>query len=1030
MKAWRFRLVVLSLIGVLALVLAGNYWREIEVRRQFLQSAQETAITSRLHSYQRLVEVLYENLFSQPDVAALLAKAGRADEVERQDLRERLYRQFKPNFQRLQRNDFRALQFILADGSSFLRFNRPDLYGDPIVRQRPMLRQVLQGVAQGPVLENGRFYPGYRFAFPLRHQGEVVGAVDFCLSFGAILPALSKVDGYVGIYNQFILRKGLIDEFSQAGGVRDQFRASVISPDYLVEVTTGNEQYKRGDAHLIRSIHYTLRDDDTVRRALHDGAPVNEVVCRYLNRCHAVILRPVTDSMQRTAGYILSYIPMDGVVYLQRSHLAAFLVGSLLIGMTAMALRRWLDTNTRLRTISDHMAEGMYVMDENGTIIYVNPTACEILRYSEDQLIGMEARRLFYAHGHDVVEASGCCPIRKHAKKGGVYRSEEEQFCCSDGSFIRVSIVGSPLWSNDVLSGCVVLFRDITAEYDDKVRLQRSDVAFSSLAEAVMVTGPDGTIQAVNRAFSKITGYAEEEVIGNNPRLLKSGMHDADFYQALWSHLLGEGRWEGDVWNRRKCGEIYPEHLRIVAVKGAEGQTTGFVATFSDVTEKRRQEETLRQLAYHDPLTGLHNRAAFLEMFEHALGHAERRQTRLALLYLDLDRFKKINDTLGHVIGDKVLEESAARLRQVVRSDDEVARLGGDEFIIMLEDFAYVESPARVARKTLSLLGQPIIIDPHVLHVTSSIGIAIYPDDGKDPTSLLKSADAAMYMAKREGRNGFHYFTQTMAEKEEDRFSLEIDLHTALMNEEFELFYQPKIELVSGRVTALEALLRWRHPSRGLLVPGEFLDVAHDGGVMRDITHWVITESCRQLQEWLDIGLVPGRIAINIDSHTFNSSDAYDQIGRTVQVSGISPRLVELEIPESGLLEKSFDDEFWKILVDLGFELSIDDFGIGESSLLRLKHLPVTTLKIDKSFVRDIDSDENDRAIIRTVIAMGQSLGVRVLAEGVEDVRQLQFLCATGCDEAQGYLFSAPLPAAQIPALLKENHFAELLRDC
>jgi EAL domain-containing protein (putative c-di-GMP-specific phosphodiesterase class I) len=279
-----------------------------------------------------------------------------------------------------------------------------------------------------------------------------------------------------------------------------------------------------------------------------------------------------------------------------------------------------------------------------------------------------------------------------------------------------------------------------------------------------------------------------------------------------------------------------------------------------------------------------------------------------------------------------------------------------------------------------------------------------------------------MYMAKREGRNGFHYFTEAMAQQEEDRFTLEIDLHTALLNDEFLLHYQPKVDLRTGKATGVEALLRWQHPQRGLLVPSEFLAVAHEGGVMRAITHWVITESCRQLQEWLDAGLDPGRIAINIDSHTLNSADAYDQIARTVEVSGISPRRVVLEITESGLLERRCDDEFWKLMVEMGFEFSIDGYGIGESSLLRLKQFPVTTLKIDKSFVRDIDSDEGDRAIIRTVVAMGQSLGLQVLADGVESKSQLAFLRQAGCDEGQGGLISAPLPGEQVAALLAECH--------
>ncbi|MEJ2466411.1 MAG: EAL domain-containing protein [Candidatus Thiodiazotropha sp.] len=1023
MKGLRYPLIVTGLMALLGMVLLTNYGREVNTRLRFIERAQEAAIDSRLSSYQRMLEVLYENVFKQPKVAATLSRAIQAEEDEQARLRGQLYREFYPTFQQLKRNDFRELQFVLADGRSFLRFNRPDLYNDPIIRKRPLLKRVLKGEVQSGVLEIGRVYPGFRFAFPLHQHEGVVGVVDFCLSFEAIRQALGNLKGQAGSYTQFMVQKELFTSVSHPSS-HALFRAADLSGDFIVE------RGKSGIDDPPASFHELideLRRDARVEQALKQGETLSRVRCHGLGDCQVAILRPVHDSQYRTAGYIFTAIPVTDVEYLRRSHLIAFLVGALLIMLSAIAVRRWISSTRRLRAISDHMAEGMYVMDEAGKIIYVNPTACEILRYDADALIGAEAHTLFHAHEETHPPVTQLCPIRLQALSGEIYRSNEEHFRNGDGEVIRVSVVSSPFWSDNTFSGAVVLFRDITTEYEDKSRLQRSDVAFSSLAEAVMVTGPAGEIQAVNRAFTQITGYSEEEVVGETPRMLKSGRHDSAFYEQLWQQISQIGSWEGEIWNRRKSGEIYPEHLRIAAVKQQDGIITGYVATFSDITEKLRQEKALRKLAYHDPLTGLHNRAAFLEMFERALGHSERRGQQLALLYLDLDRFKKINDTLGHVIGDRVLEEAAKRLQEAVRSDDEVARLGGDEFIIMLEDFAHEESPARVARKVNSLLGQPILIEHHVLHVTTSIGIAVYPEDGEDATSLLKNADSAMYMAKREGRNGYHYFTQAMAQREEDRFALEIDLHTALLNEEFLLHYQPKIDLVSGRVTGLEALLRWQHPKRGLLNPADFLPVAHEAGVMRDITHWVITESCRQLQDWLDAGLEPGRIAINIDSHTFNSRDAYDQIGRTVEVSGISPHRVELEIPESGLLEKSFDDEFWKLLVDMGFELSIDDFGIGESSLLRLKHLPVTTLKVDKSFVRDIETDEDDRTIIRTMVAMGKSLGVRVLAEGVEQTSQLALLRQMGCDEAQGYLLSPPCPAEQIPDLLADQLYSEVM---
>ena len=1026
MRGLRFPFVAAGLVVLLALLLLADYQREVETRQRFIERTQESAIQSRLHSYQRLLEVLFENIFDRPQLAATLAQARDADEAWQARLRGRLYRDYYPVYDNLTQNDFRELQFVLADGRSFLRFNRPDLYDDRITAQRPLLNRVLKGEVGRGVLENGRVYPGFRFAFPLRHYSEVVGVVDFCLSFEALQAGLDGLEAQGGVHTRFLIRRALFESVAHPSSMA-QFQPSEISEAFIVEEGSGETPLQ---VEELLQLQRQLRGDQRIQGLMNQGSPINEIICSGLGNCRGVVLRPVQDSLGRTAAYILTSLPMPDIEHLRRTHLGAFLLGAVMLLMAAVAVRRWFDSTRRLRTISDHMAEGMYVMDEGGRIVYVNPTACEILDYQASALIGANAHEMLHEHAEAGESTYSECPIRLHTLAGEIYRSSQERFRCSDGEVIRVSVVASPLWSHKRLSGTVVLFRDITDEHSYKARLLRSDIAFSSLAEAVMVTGPEGEIQAVNHAFSQITGYSEEEAVGQTPRILKSGRHDQDFYAQLWSSIREDGRWEGEVWNRRKNGEIYPEHLRIAAVEQSDGEVSGYVATFSDITEKLRQERTLRKLAYHDPLTELHNRAAFLEMFEHALSHAQRSGRRLALLYLDLDRFKKINDTLGHVVGDQVLEESARRLRQALRSDDEVARLGGDEFIIMLEDFADVDTPARVARKVLSLLCQPIAIEHHVLHVTTSIGIAVYPDDGDDVTALLKNADAAMYMAKKEGRNGFHFFTQAMAQREEDRFALEIDLHTALLNDEFLLHYQPKVSLDTGSVTGLEALLRWQHPERGLLAPSEFLGVAHDAGVMRDITHWVITEACRQMQEWLDEGLDPGRIAINIDSHTFNSADAYDQIGRTVEISGVSPHRVELEIPESGLLEKRFDDEFWKQLVDMGFEFSIDDFGKGESSLLRLKHLPVTTLKVDKSFVRDIETDEDNRSIIRTVVAMGQSLGVRVLVEGVERVSQLMLLCEMGCSEVQGYLVSAPRPPGQIPSLLQAGAHQNLLQAC
>lgn len=1009
MKSVRFYLALIILIALEASILLFNYGREVTHHLALLEATRQTAVASVLDSYQRIIEVFYDERFNQPPTAALLSKAANSGEKDQDELRERLYNRFISSYENLQSKGIQSLQFILADGQSFLRFENPGLHSEQLMSHRPMLKSVMNGFPQGGIVEYDPVYPSYRFAFPIKQDNLVVGIVDLGVSFEAIRNSLIKLDSMENTHYWLLLKASNFASI-MTPEAKSHYRSSNLDQKFLLEKLQTDQQHSKS----LNRIESYLQSNPELQQALESEQGFASEICLQTNECYTVSLQALRDSNQNTTAYILSYSTADQLRQMRSSHLTVFLLGSILISIALYIFNRWLQITQRLRTISDHMAEGLYVTDTTGKLLYVNPTACEILKYSRSQLIGRNVQDLLYSDKRGKPVRRDASAIQKHNLSGTNFRSENEHFRCQDGSTIRASVVCSPVWNNGALSGSVVLFRDITHEYEIQRRQKRSDIALSSLAEGVMVTDAEGRIEAVNKAFSEITGYQEHEVLGKNPRLMKSGQHDDDFYKSMWERLILEGEWEGEIWNRRKNGQIYPELLRITSVIGKDGNITEYVATFSDITEKRQHEMQLHQLAYTDPLTKLHNRTAFIETFGHALAHAQRRKTRCALLYLDLDRFKKINDTLGHDFGDKVLLESAQRLNQAVRNEDEVARLGGDEFIVLLEDISQDDAAARVARKIVSLLGQPINLEPHTLHVTASVGIAIYPDDGNDLTTLLKNADAAMYMAKREGRNGFHYFTSAMAEKEENRFKLEIDLHTALMNDEFLLQYQPKVNLPSGKTIGYEALLYWQHPRLGLLSAGEFLSVAHDAGVMRDITHWVINESCNQMLEWLDQGLDPGRMAINIDTHTFNSSDAYDQICRTVELAGISPRRIELEIAESGLLEKPVDDPFWEQLIQLGYTLSIDDFGTGVSSLHRLIHLPVTTLKIDQSLIGGIQHDEDDCSIIRTVVAMGKGLGLNILAEGVENQTQLDFLCEIGCDQGQGFLFARPQSSVTI----------------
>jgi len=727
------------------------------------------------------------------------------------------------------------------------------------------------------------------------------------------------------------------------------------------------------------------------------------------------------NSYQASLDQRLSYALAPEVPDIGFMHLAGFLAGSLILALGMFAFRYWLASSRRLRTISEHMAEGMYVMDASGQTLYANPAAFDILGYSAEELLGRRAHELFHIRSGGEAVRSEQYPILNAPLSGDVLSSEDELFQCKDGRRIRVQVTSSPLREKGRVTGAVVLFRDITDAYEAQLRFQQTDIAFQHLSEAVLTTGPDVLIRAVNRAFVTITGYSEQEVLGKNPSMLSSGRHSREFYAELWRTLHSEGLWRGEIWNRRKNGEIYPEWTTITAVRDQAGKVLSYVSVFSDDTEQRRREQRLIELAYHDALTGLPNRAAFLEVFEHTLRHAERSGRRIGLLFMDLDRFKHINDTLGHEAGDKLLVQVAQRLRKLARESDILARMGGDEFTLVLEDLKSPRDCAFVARKLLLRLAEPFEIDERKLFVSVSIGISIFPQDGRSVHSVLKNADAAMYRAKHAGRSDFCFFTVEMARQEAERFQLEQDLRRALERDELRLLYQPKVDVASQRIIGLEALLRWHRSRRDVLTPPAFLGVASEAGLMPEITAWVVSSAARQLQQWFGNGLEPGRIAVNLDGDTCNIPGVSERLNQLIGEFGATPDQFEIEITETVILHHISTDLLLYELSNDGFILAIDDFGTGESSLFRLKQLPVQSIKVDRTFVQDIEDDPDDRAIFRAIVTMVKSLGMKIVAEGVETHYQMEFLRSIGCDQVQGYLYSRPVPPEQITEMLREQ---------
>jgi diguanylate cyclase (GGDEF)-like protein/PAS domain S-box-containing protein len=535
---------------------------------------------------------------------------------------------------------------------------------------------------------------------------------------------------------------------------------------------------------------------------------------------------------------------------------------------------------------------------------------------------------------------------------------------------------------------------------------------FQHSGEAIMITDRENRIVEINPAFTRMTGYTIEEVSGKNPRFLSSGRTSASEYSAMWQAISDQGFWQGEMWDRNKNGAVYPKLLTITVVKNRQHDIEYHIASFADISQQKAAEERIRHLAHHDPLTGLPNRLHLRIALEQSLAEAHRESKEVALMFLDLDRFKNINDTLGHHIGDRLLIEVANRLHDCVRESDLVARLGGDEFVVAVSGERAALSSAQIAEKIVVCLNRPFAIDELVLHTSPSIGISLYPGDGTDIETLMKNADTAMYHAKSAGRNNYQYFSVEMNQATSDRLRLENGLRHALVENQFTLHYQLQVDAGSGTPTGFEALVRWQHPQDGLVPPDRFIPVAEETGLILALGDWVLDTACAQLRAWQDAGQTKLRMAVNLSLHQLRTPGLAERVAETLARHGLSGADLELEITESAAMQDARTTiGVLNQLRELGVTLAIDDFGTGHSSLAYLKLLPVQRLKLDRSFVKDIETDPNDASICSATIALAHALGLDVLAEGVETEAQRDFLGQLGCDAMQGYLFSRPVPA-------------------
>ncbi|MGX1177148.1 diguanylate cyclase (GGDEF)-like protein/PAS domain S-box-containing protein [Pseudomonas sp. IAP-CY TE4608] len=677
------------------------------------------------------------------------------------------------------------------------------------------------------------------------------------------------------------------------------------------------------------------------------------------------------------------------------------------------------ETQQQLQTSEEKFAKAFHASPDglllsrqsDGLLLEVNEGFCRLTGYDLNPTIDQtsldlgiwvdlnERKRLVDQLNRDGFVRDFTCHIRR-----------------SDGQIRLCELSARPLPITGV--DCMLtIARDITERHLMQEKLQLAATVFENTAEGVLITDIDQRISAVNRAFSEITGYSEIEALGQTPRLLASGQHDSAFYLAMWHQLTAEGHWQGEIYNKRKNGELYPSWLTISAVRNSDREITHFVAVFADISSIKHAQAKLDYQAHHDPLTGLPNRTLFENRLQGVLTCAQVSNRQGAVLFLDLDRFKHINDSLGHPVGDLLLKGIAQRLKEQVRDVDTVARLGGDEFIILLPGLHKPSDASTIANKLLACFNAPFQAGDHEFFTSASIGISLYPQDGTDVSTLIRNADAAMYRSKAKGRNRVEAYTRDLTAQASERIALEHELRRAVERNEMSLCFQPKLSLKTQSLVGAEALIRWSHPTFGEVPPEHFIHLAEENGTILQLGDWVLEQACRQMQAWKQHYEPFGPLSINLAGAQLRHPHLARRIEQLLKHYQLRAGDLQLEITENFIMSQA--EEALAVLYQLkklGVQLAIDDFGTGYSSLSYLKRLPLDILKIDKSFIRGLPDDPHDAAIARAIIALGRSMQLTIIAEGVENQAQQRFLAAEGCEQIQGYIVSLPLPPEEFAA--------------
>ncbi|MBL7005440.1 MAG: EAL domain-containing protein, partial [Gammaproteobacteria bacterium] len=665
----------------------------------------------------------------------------------------------------------------------------------------------------------------------------------------------------------------------------------------------------------------------------------------------------------------------------------------------------------------DQFDDAIYMLNMDRRLVKANQAFYKNNHTSEEECLGKHIVDIIHPHLKE--EDCPVCVSQLQRKNTKVTIEKDDLYNPSDKPLEVSSKVIFDL--NNQPSRLLVSVHDLTQRRHTEERQQLFTSVFDNTSEGVVISLPNGNIVDVNSAFTAITGYEREEILGKNPKLFSSGRHDSEFYENLWSKLLKTGLWRGEIWNRRKNGDIFPEWLNISAVNDNNEKLSHYVSIFSDITNIKQSQEKLDFLAHHDALTKLPNRLLLKQRLDQSIKYSKRHSYHLAIIYLDLDNFKHINDSLGHPVGDELLIKVSKRLLKLIRGEDTLSRIGGDEFILVLEDIGKPTNISVSAEKIVSAFKAPFQLKDHEIFISASLGICVYPQDGEDIDTILKNADAAMYLAKQQGKNNYKYYTSELTTHAFERVMFEKNLRYAISHNELVIFYQPQINLKQESLIGLEALIRWQHPVKGLIPPLNFIPLAEETSLIIDIGNWVLDKACHQAKTWVNQGINFGRVAVNVAGSHLDKGTLLSDVVSALTAADLKPKYLELEVTEGFIMQ---DPESaikqLRLLKEMGIALSIDDFGTGYSSLSYLKQLPIHKLKIDQSFVKGIPDDKDDIAITSAVIALSKSMELSVIAEGVETTQHRDFLKELNCNEAQGYLYSKPVHPDELHSIFQQ----------